>query len=118
MRRQEGITLSGFMLWAIVGVFAALLGFKIGPAYFEYFTIQKQLRAISKDSASGAQRREVEDAFVRRSSIENITSITAKDLTITAGSDGIVISVEYTTCVNVVANLRACMDFAPSSARR
>jgi hypothetical protein len=119
MRRQEGITLSGFMLWAIVFIFAALLGLKIGPPYFEYLTIQKQLQAISKDAAaSSGQRRDVEDAFSKRSMIESISSITAKDLTIAAGRDGVVISAEYTTCVNVVANLRACMDFAPSSAKR
>jgi hypothetical protein len=116
MHKQRGVTLSGFLLWAIVICTALLLGFKIGPPYFEYLTIKKQLQAIVKDSEiRNGTRREVEDAFVKRSMIENIKSIGAKDLIVTKESDGLVVSAEYTTCVPVVGNLRACMDFAPTS---
>ena len=59
-------------------------------------------------------RRDVENAFLKRTMIEDIKSITGKDLVIEKSGDGIVISDEYTNCVHVVANLRACMDFAPS----
>jgi len=119
MRRQKGVTLSGFLLWSVVFIFAALLGFKIGPPYMEYLTIQKQLQAIVKDpSTQSGQRREVEEAFLKRSMIENISSISAKDLAIAKEADGLVVSAEYTTCVHVVGNLRACMDFAPSSSGR
>src|SRR5688572_17551608 len=119
MHRQKGITLSGFLLWAIVICVALLLVFKIGPPYFEHLTIKKQLQAIAKDDqVRGGTRREVEAAFVNRSMIENIKSISAKDLVITKDGDGLVISAEYTNCVHIVANLRACMDFAPDSRGR
>jgi hypothetical protein len=118
MHRQKGITLSGFLLWAIVICTALLLGFKIGPPYFEYLTIKRQFQAIVKDSeVRSGTRREVEDAFVKRTMIENIKSIGAKDLVVTKEADGIVVSAEYTNCVHVVGNLRACMDFAPSSSK-
>jgi hypothetical protein len=116
MHKQRGVTLSGFLLWAIVICFALLLGFKIGPPYYEYLTIKKQLQAISKDpEARTGNRRDVESAFLKRTMIEDIKSITSKDLVIEKTGDGIVISAEYSTCVPVVGNLRACMDFAPSS---
>jgi hypothetical protein len=116
MHNQKGVTLSGFLLWAIVGCLALLLGFKIGPPYYEYLTIKKQLQAIAKDSeARSGNRRDVESAFLKRTMIEDIKSITPKDLVIEKEGDGIVVSAEYTTCVPVVGNLRACMDFAPTS---
>ena len=116
MHKQKGVSLSGFLLWAIVICFALLLGFKIGPPYFEYLTIKRQLQAVSQDSeAQSGQRRDVENAFMKRTMIEDIKSISGKDLVIEKVGDGIVISAEYTNCVQVVANLRACMDFAPSS---
>jgi hypothetical protein len=115
-RQQRGVSLSGFLLWSVVLIFVALLGFKIGPPYMEFMTIQKQLQAIGRDpAASSGQRRDVEEAFLKRSMVENITSISAKDLTISKEGDGIVVSAEYSTCVPVVYNLRACMDFTPSS---
>jgi hypothetical protein len=112
--KQKGISMSGFLLWSIVICFALLLAFKIGPPYFEYYTIKKQLQAITKDSEVRT-RREVEDAFVKRGMIENIKSVSAKDLVITKDGDGIILSAEYTNCVHIVANLRACMDFEPNS---
>jgi hypothetical protein len=116
MHRQRGITLSGFLLWSIVICSALLLSFKIGPPYLEYLTIKKQLQAITKDSeARTGNRRDVENAFLKRTMTEDIKSITAKDLVIEKAGDGIVVSAEYTTCVPVAGNLRACMDFAPSS---
>lgn len=116
MHRQSGVTLSGFLLWAIVVCFALLLGFKIGPPYYEYIKIKKQLQAMGQDSdVQSGQRREVEAAFVKRSMVEDIEAVGAKDLIISKEGDGVVISAEYTTCVPIVANLRACMDFAPSS---
>ena len=118
MRKQKGVTLSGFMLWSIVFIFFGFIGLRIGPSYFEYITIQRQLKEVAKSSeASSGLRREVESAFTKRTMIEDIKSITAKDLIITKTGDGIVVSAEYSTCVPVMANLRACMDFAPTSGK-
>ena len=118
MRRQKGVTLSGFIMTAVVFIFIALLGFRIGPPYVEYFTIKKQLQAIAADPAMrSGNRREIEDAFMKRGMIEDMTSITPKDLVISKEGDGVVISAEYTVCRPVVSNLRACMDFVASSKR-
>lgn len=119
MHSQRGVTLSGFMLWAVVFIFAALLGFKIGPPYFEFMKIEKQLQAIANDSeARSGQRRDVENAFVKRASVEDINAITAKDLIITKEGNDIVITADYSTCVPIVSNLKACMDFSASSRKR
>jgi hypothetical protein len=118
MYRQTGVTLSGFLMWAVLLIVIALLGFRIGPPYVESFTIKKQLQAIGSDPAlRSGSRREIEDAFMKRSMIEDMSSITPKDLVITKEGDGVVISAEYTVCRPVVSNLRACMDFVVSSKR-
>ena len=119
MHRQKGVSLSGFVLWSIVLIFALLLGFKIGPPYFEYIKIQKQLQAVAADpEARGGLRRDVENAFMRRTMVEDITAITPKDLVINKDGDGIVVTAEYSTCVPIIANLRACMDFNATSQKR
>lgn len=118
MRRQKGLTLSGFLMWMIVLAMAALVSFKIGPPYFEYLTIKKQLQLIANaPEARGGQRREIESSFSRRSTIEDIKSISAKDLQITKEGEQVVISAEYSVCVPFVANIRACMDFQPTSGK-
>jgi len=116
MRRQKGITLSGFLLWSVVLVFGALLLFKIGPPYVEFLSIQAQLKAVANDPEGRAGvRRVVEDLFDRRSAIENISAVKARDIMIAKDGDRVVLSFEYTVCVPIVFNIRACMDYNPTS---
>ncbi len=118
MRGQRGLSLSGFLLWSVIVVFAALLGFKVAPAYMEYLTIQKQFKAIANDTAfSSAQRPAIEKAFYSRSTIEDIKSITPQDLEITKAGDRTVISAAYSVRVPLFANVSVCLDFYPSSGK-
>ena len=58
MRKQQGVTLSGLLIWAVALVFLALLGFKVAPAYFEYLTIQKEFKEMASDPALSRRRKE------------------------------------------------------------
>lgn len=118
MRKHDGVTLTGFIFVAIIVVFALLFAFKLGPAYFEYYSIQKQFKAIANDpNLSTATRREIEGAFVARSTIENIRSIGPGDIQITKDGGSLVLSAEYSVKVPLFGNLSGCMDFNPSSAK-
>ncbi len=118
MRRQIGLTLTGFITGVVVLAVFALVGMRIGPPYLEYLTIKKQIQVIANDpEAASGQRREIEKAFERRAMIEDMKSITAKDLQVNKQGDKVVISAEYSVCVPFVANIRACMDFYPTSAK-
>ena len=118
MHGQKGITLSGFLMWAVLFIIVSLIAFKVGPPYMEFLTIQTQLKAISRDpEGRNGVRRVVEDMFERRTAIENITSVKPKDLQITKDGDRAIISAEYTVCVPFVLNVRVCMDYAPTSAK-
>ena len=116
MLKQKGLTLSGFMTWAVIFAFAALLAFKLGPAYTEDLTIQKHFKAIAKDSSNASgSRPAIETAYSRRTEIDRITVISPKDIIITKEGNGISLSASYTVRVPLVYNISACMDFNPSS---
>ena len=118
MHGQKGLSLSGFLMWAVLFIIVALIGFKVGPPYMEFLTIQTQLKAIANHpEGRNGVRRVVEDLFDRRSAIENISSVKPKDLQITKDGDRAVISAEYTVCVPLILNVRVCMDYAPTSAK-
>jgi hypothetical protein len=118
MRRQKGITLSGFMMWAVLLIVAALIAFRIGPPYAEFLSIQAQLRAVANDpEGRSGVRRIVEDLFSRRAQIENISAISGKDIQITKVGDRVVLTAEYSVCVPFVFNIRACMDYTASSGK-
>lgn len=116
MRKQKGLTLSGFLLWSIAVIAALLLGFKLFPPYYEYFQIKRTFNVIvSDDTLRTLTKIDVESSFVRRATIENIQALGPKDLSITREGEAWVIEAQYTVCVPIFGNLSACMDFAPRS---
>ncbi|OFZ90796.1 MAG: hypothetical protein A3F74_21355 [Betaproteobacteria bacterium RIFCSPLOWO2_12_FULL_62_58] len=118
MRKQEGLTLTGFMVWAVMLVFAALLVFKIGPAYMDYFTLQKTLKVVASDpTLQSGQRQAIENAFQRRADVEYISAVSPSDLQIEKDGDQLVISIEYAVRVPLFANMSICLDFNASSAK-
>ena len=115
MRRQKGLTLTGFIVVAVIVVIALLLGFKLGPPYMEFHSIQKLLRQLATEPPGNDARATVRRNFALRSGIDNITAVNANDLTITKEGENVVIVAEYTVRVPLVYNLSACMDFRATS---
>jgi hypothetical protein len=92
--RQRGITLFGLLFWAILIGFFALIGMRVLPTMNEYFTIQKAVNKIAHEGGSTVP--EIRAAFEKTKTIEySISSISAKDLTITKENDKVVISFAY-----------------------
>jgi hypothetical protein len=119
LKSQVGLSLTGFLVFSIIAIAAAMLGFKIGPAYAEFYTIQKAFRAMANDaSLKNASRGEINVAFNNRATIDGIKAITYNDIEVSKDGNGLVFSAEYSVRVPLFYNLSACMDFQPSSAGR
>ena len=117
MRKQKGLTLSGFMLWAIIVVVALLLGFKIGPPYMEFASIQKLLRSVAADAQASGENYKAAAwrDFSLKAGIDNIQSVRANDLNIRKEGQQVVITADYTVTVPLVGNISACIDFNATS---
>lgn len=117
MRKQRGLTLSGLMLWGILIVVLVMLGLKVGPAYMEYYTIQKTFKTIvSEPGMRNAQRSEIERAFASRAAIDNIHSVAPTDIEVSKDGGNLVLSASYSARIPLFGNASACLDFTPSSA--
>jgi hypothetical protein len=89
---QDGVSLSGLiMVLAIIGVIA-VLGMKILPTVTEYLAIKK---AINTSRTAGPTPADIRRSFGNTATIENIESISAKDLVLVKNGDGYDISFSY-----------------------
>ncbi len=115
--KQAGVSMSVFLLWCVIFGGGALLGFKLGPAYLENYTIQKHFSTLAKDpELATGYRRDIESAFSKRADIDRINAITAKDISVSkTEGGGISLSAAYTTRIPLVANISVCLDFNPVS---
>jgi len=98
---QRGVTLFGLLFWAVIVGFLALIGMRVLPALNEYFTIKRTINKIATENLQTVP--EIRASFEKQKDIEySITTIGAKDLTVTKENDKVVISFAYDKEVELV----------------
>ena len=115
IERQRGLSLVGLFLVGIIVVALIALGFKVVPAVVEYIAIE---RAVQKIKNEGSTVRELQAAFDRHATIDDITSISSRDLDNTKEGDRIVISYAYAKKVPITDNVSLVIDFSGTTRDR
>tara|TARA_R110002073_G_scaffold167057_8_gene323678 strand:+ start:2531 stop:2905 length:375 start_codon:yes stop_codon:yes gene_type:complete len=118
MQKQKGVSMSGLLMWSVIIFLVAILGMKLTPAYLEYASINKVLKAISSDpSLQTAQPSEIRQSFMKRAQIDNISVISAKEIKIKKGKGKgpKTLSADYSVKIPLVANISLYIDFEADS---
>jgi hypothetical protein len=115
--QQRGITLGGFIIVAFVFVIVAITLLKLVPAYVEDAKINSIFRDIAHDpDMQKATPHDIQNAFDRRNSVEDIAAIKSSDIDISNEGDIPVLSANYSVKIPLVANISLYLEFNPSSA--
>src|SRR5512145_1804360 len=113
--RQRGLSLIGLIFIGLIAVALLALGFRVVPAVVEDIAIE---RAGQKIKNEGTTVREIQSAFERHRTIDDIPSITSQDLDITKEGDRIVISYAYQNKIPILDNVSLVIDFAGTTRDR
>ena len=114
-QQQRGMSLIGLIFVGLIVVFLLILGSKVVPAVVEYIAIE---RAVQKIKNEASTVRDIQTAFERHRTIDDITSITAADLDITKEGDKVVISYAYQKKIPILDNVSLVIDFAGTTRDR
>lgn len=90
--RQRGITFIGLIFWGFLIVAGAIIGSKAVPIFIEKQAIHK---AAQKAAREGTTVVEVRNIYDRAAAIDDMSSVTAKDLEITKENNQVVVSYSY-----------------------
>jgi Tfp pilus assembly protein PilE len=112
--RQRGLSLIGLIFVGMIVVALLALGFRIVPAVIEYIAIERAVQKIKNETTV----RDIQAAFERHRTIDDITSITSKDLDITKEGDKVVISYAYQKKIPILDNVSLVIDFAGTTRDR
>lgn len=116
MKKQQGITVIGMVFIAFLVVCGIVAAAKLTPAYIEYMSVKKVLKAMTNDpDFKNMTPKQARESYSRRASIDNITSLTEKDLDISKDGNELVVEGNYSVKVPLVANLSALMEFSVST---
>jgi hypothetical protein len=113
--RQRGLSLVGLLFIGIIVVALLMLGAKLVPAVVEYIAIERAVQKIKNEANTVG---EIRSAFDRHATIDDIKSISSRDLDITKEGDKIVISYAYTYNVPILDNVRLVIDFSGTTRDR
>jgi hypothetical protein len=105
-RKQQGMTLIGFILvLAVVGVFA-YMGMKLIPMYSEFYTVKQSLRGIAEEPGITTQDpARIKDLFFRRLYVSYAETVKPEHVKINRKDAGYVISVRYEVRRPLIANI-------------
>ena len=114
MHKQKGMTFIGTVSMIAMIVFVAVILMKLAPYYAEHMTIKKIFKTVAED-ASGKSKTEIQEAYRKAASIDDIKSIDKTDLDISTGDGDTVISADYEVVVPLFGNVSALLEFSASS---
>ena len=109
---QRGATLLGMLvIIAIIG-FALYAGIRLMPIYLEYMSVVRALEQTAKENADGnTSPTDLRNALDRRWTIEDIHSITPKDIEIKKAGAGFTMRAWYRAEAPFIANVSLVADF-------
>jgi Zn-dependent membrane protease YugP len=113
--RQRGLSLISLVFIGLIAIMLLTVGFKLVPSLIEYLAID---RAVQRIKNEGSTVREIRSAFDKYSTIDDIKSISGKDLDVTKDADGVVISYAYSYSVPLTDNVRLVIDYSGSTRDR
>jgi sensor histidine kinase regulating citrate/malate metabolism len=115
--RQRGLTMSGFLFVAAVIIVVVMVGFRVMPAYIEYYSIQKALEQSLSDAKDLNSAAEIRNAFQRRADAGYIESVSSKDIEITKSKNEVTASVGWTRKLPMVANASILLEFEATATK-
>ncbi|MCU0925552.1 MAG: DUF4845 domain-containing protein [Hydrogenophaga sp.] len=97
-KQQQGLTFLGLLVVGILLAFAGVVLAQVVPTFIEFKAVEK---AVQKASA-GTTVAEVRSLFDKASQIDDIKSISGKDLEVGKEGDRVVVSFAYTREIHLV----------------
>jgi len=110
---ERGVSLSGLIGALVVIGVVAVFAMKVVPSYVEHSSIKT---AIAKAKAEGGSVGEMQRIFDKAAEINNISSVSGRDLVIGKENGQTEISYAYEKRVPLVGNVSLVIDFAGSTA--
>ena len=116
MKAQRGLTLVGLIFILGLCAMTALLGFKMLPAYLEFFNVKRIVADIAASpQTKGATIKQVQQAFDQRAVIDSIASVKGSDLEVEKSGDGYILSISWEKKVPLIHNVSALVEFEVES---
>jgi len=113
-RKQQGLTLIGFLIVLSLAVFVAFMGMKVVPVYIDHYSVIQAMKGVQKESGiKTATPGKIKDLFFRRLYVSYVDGIEAKDVRVIR-ANGRTLQVKYDVQKQMVGNIDILIHFDDS----
>jgi hypothetical protein len=107
----------GFLFVATVVVVCVMIGFRVTPAYIEYYSVQRALEQALADTKDLNSVAEVRAAFQKRVDAGYIDSVGGRDIEVVKTRNEITASASWTRKLSLVGNASLLLEFEAAATR-
>ncbi|HZD51925.1 MAG TPA: DUF4845 domain-containing protein [Woeseiaceae bacterium] len=109
---QSGMTTVGFLLLAVfIGLFAFAF-IRLTPVYLNYMKVAGVLEGVYQEfDGQNASRTALQRSISRRFSVESVSQITPRDITITTNGSGYLVEAVYDHTAPFIGNVSFTVHF-------
>ena len=111
---QRGMTTISLAVLIIVVVFFITLGLKLVPVYLEHFSVTQSLKSVKEEAPSGLDVRDIISMLNNRLSMNDVTSVTKRDIKVDRQAKGTVVTVAYEVRRHALGNIDLVISFNDS----
>ena len=115
-RNERGLSMIGFLFTTIVIVILALVAFRVGPSYIEYFTVQKALDATMRDVETPTAN-EIRRSMDHRLSADYVDAVNASDILVGREGNAVVATLSWQKILHMIGNASILLEFEARSSR-
>jgi hypothetical protein len=116
-RRQSGLTMIGFLFVVAVALVVTIVGFRVLPAYIEYFSVERALKETLAEVRELNSPAELRKAFQKRADAGYIESVSGRDIELTKVNNLYIGTVAWTRKLHLVSNVSLLIEFEARAER-
>lgn len=116
-RRERGVSIIGFIFVVAVAVIFTIVGFRVLPAYMEYFSVKGALEQAVKQTQDLNNVQELRSTFQKRADSGYIETVKGSDITVQKVGNNVVASVAWTRKLHLVSNVYIVIEFETQANR-
>jgi len=113
---ERGLSMIGFLFTTAVVIIFALVAFRVGPSYIEYFTVQKALDQTMLDVQTPTAS-EIRRSMDRRLSADYVDSVSAGEVAVGREGNAIVATLSWQKILHMIGNASILLEFEARASR-
>jgi tetrahydromethanopterin S-methyltransferase subunit F len=115
-QKERGLSMTGFLFTTVVVIIVALIAFRVGPSYIEYFTVQKALDQTLSEVPNPTIS-DIRRAMDRRLSADYVDSVRSSDVLVGREGNQIVATLSWQKVLHMIGNASILLEFEARSTR-